>query len=91
MISTIYKKWVKNEEFEVFELGHKLYYQFAKQEAYSAYSRFSNEKEREKLEDLRKIVPNIDENLAEIIFKMLDTEAKRAVVFSELTSFIALS
>ena len=85
------QKTGKNEEFELFELGRKLYYQFAKQEAYSAYSRFSNENEREKLEDLRKIVPNIDENLAEMIFKMLDTEAKRAVVFSELTSFIALS
>jgi len=85
------QKTGKNEEFELFELGRKLYYQFAKQEAYSAYSRFSNENEREKLEDLRKIVPNIDENLAEMIFKMLDTEAKRAVVFSELIFFIALS
>ena len=84
------QKTGKNEEFELFELGRKLYYQFAKHEPYSAYERFSNENEREKLEDLRKIVLNIDENLAEMIFKMLDTQTKRAVVFSELSPFIAL-
>ncbi|WP_457750210.1 ferredoxin--nitrite reductase [Sulfurimonas sp.] len=81
----------KNEEFELFELGRKLYYQFAKAEAYTAYDRFTNENKREKLQDLRKIVPNIDENLASMIFKMLETEDKRAVVFSELLPFISLA
>lgn len=84
------QKTGKNEEFELFELGRKLYYQFAKQEAYSSYHRFSNENEREKLEDLTKVVPNIDKNIAEMIFKMLDAPTKRAVVFSELTSLISL-
>ncbi|WP_457743278.1 ferredoxin--nitrite reductase [Sulfurimonas sp.] len=80
----------KNEEFELFELGRKLYYQLAKVEAYTAYDRFTNENKREKLQDLRKLVPNIDENLATMIFKMLESEEKRAVVFSELTPFISL-
>ena len=80
----------RNEEFEVFELGRKLYYQLAKEEAYTAYNRFTNENKRERLQDLRKLVPNIDDNLATIVFKMLETEEKRAVVFSELTPFISL-
>ncbi|MFK5936821.1 MAG: ferredoxin--nitrite reductase, partial [Sulfurimonas sp.] len=80
----------KNEEFEIFELGRKLYYLLSKQEAYAAYSRFTNENKREKLVPLEKIVVNIDKNLATLIFKMLENEGKRAVVFSELTPFIQL-
>jgi ferredoxin-nitrite reductase len=80
----------KNEEFELFELGRKLYYQLSKQEAYSAYSRFTNENKREKLESIKIIVPDIDKNIATIIDKMLAQEKDRAVVFSELTPFISL-
>lgn len=80
----------KNEEFEIFELGRKLYYQFSKQEAYAAYSRFTNENKREKVEDIKKIVPQIDDNLAELIMKMIKEEDKRAVVFSELSSLVSL-
>ena len=80
----------KNEEFELFELGRKLYYQLAKQEAYTAYSRFTNENKREKLIDLRKIDSSIDENIAQMTYKMLEAEEKRAVVFSELIEFISL-
>ena len=81
----------KNEEFEVFELGRKLYYKFAKQEAYSAYERFSNVNKREKLEDIRKLVPDIDENIAWMLELILHSdENKRAVVFSELIEFIML-
>ncbi len=80
----------KNEEFELFELGRKLYYQLAKEEAYTAYSRFTNKNKREKLLDLRKINPDIDENIAQMTFKMLESEEKRAVVFSELIEFITL-
>ncbi len=84
------QKTGKNEEFELFELGRKLYYQFTKQEPYTAYVRFTNENKREKLIDVRKINPDIDENIANMLFKMLESEEKRAVVFSELTEFIAL-
>jgi ferredoxin-nitrite reductase len=81
----------KNEEFEVFELGRKLYYQFSKQEAYSAYERFTNVNKREKLENIRKIVPNIDENIAQMLELILHSdENKRAVVFSEIIPFIML-
>jgi len=81
----------KNEEFEVFELGRKLYYKLAKQEAYSAYERFTNVNKREKLVDIRKLVPNIDENIAWILELILHSdENKRAVVFSEITDFIML-
>jgi len=80
----------KNEEFEVFELGRKLYYQLSKQEAYSAYDRFSNENKREKLEAISKLVPGIDKNLATLIEKMLSSEQNRAVVFSELIPLIVL-
>ena len=84
------KKTGKNEEFEVFELGRRLYYRLAKQEAYTAYDRFSNENKREKLADIRKLVPNVDENLALIVEQTLGDEQTRAVVFSELGPLIAL-
>jgi len=81
----------KNEEFEVFELGRRLYFQLAKQEAYSAYDRFTNVVKREKLEDIRKLVPGIDENIACMLDLILHSdEQKRAVVFSELMPFIML-
>ncbi|MEN4053423.1 MULTISPECIES: ferredoxin--nitrite reductase [Sulfurimonas] len=81
----------KNEEFEVFELGRKLYYQFAKKEAYSSYERFTNVIKSEKLEDIRKLVPEIDENIAQMLELILHSdERKRAVVFSEIIPFIML-
>ena len=81
----------KLEEFEVFELGRRLYYALSKKEAYSAYDRFTNVLKNEKLENIRDLVPNMDENLAQILEKILDTkEQNRAVVFSELDSFISL-
>ncbi len=81
----------KSEEFEVFELGRKLYYQFTKKEAYSSYERFTNVIKSEKLEDIRKIVPQIDENIAQMLGLILHSdERKRAVVFSEITPFVML-
>jgi ferredoxin-nitrite reductase len=80
----------RNEEFELFELGRKLYYQLSKEEAYSAYARFTNENKREELQSIKKLVPNLDENLAIIIDKMLDKESSRAVVFSELLPYVTL-
>jgi len=85
------QKTGKNEEFELFELGRKLYYHLTKEEAYSAYSRFTNENKREKLIDVRKIKAGIDDNLADMVYKMLQEEEKRALVFSELNEFIALT
>jgi len=81
----------KNEEFEVFELGRKLYYKLAKKEAYSAYERFTNVNKREKLVNIRELVPAIDENIAQMLDLILHTEEnRRAVVFSELLPFITL-
>ena len=81
----------KNEEFEVFELGRKLYYKLSKQEAYSSYERFTNVNKREKLEDIRTLVPTVDENIAQMLDLILHTEEnRRAVVFSELLPFIML-
>jgi len=81
----------KNEEFEVFELGRKLYYQLCKKEPYSAYERFTNVHKREKLEDIRESIPNIDENIAQMLDLILHSDEKRrAVVFSEIMSFIML-
>ena len=81
----------KNEEFEVFELGRKLYYQLSKTEAYTAYERFTNVNKREKLEDIRKLVPGIDENIAQMLDLILHSEEnRRAVVFSEISHFVML-
>jgi len=79
----------KNEEFEVFEFGRKLYYILAKEEPYSSVERFTNVL-KEKPQDIRKSVPDIDENIAVMIHKMIDPdETKRAVVFSELFELVA--
>ncbi|MEA1891415.1 MAG: ferredoxin--nitrite reductase [Campylobacterota bacterium] len=81
----------KNEEFELFELGRRLYYYLSKKEAYSAYERFSNVLKNEKLENIRDLVPHVDENLALLCDSILDSkEDKRAVVFSEVEEFIRL-
>jgi len=80
------------EEFELFELGRKIYFALSKQEPYIAYNRFTNENPREELENISKLVPDIDENLKAMLIKMLDNDInKRAVVFSELATFIELS
>lgn len=81
----------KNEEFEVFDLGRKLYYVLSKQEPYTSYERFTNTLKSEKLQDIRKLVSNIDENIAQVLEKILDSkENSRAVVFSEITPLISL-
>jgi len=85
------KKTGKNEDFEIFELGRKLYYQLTKQEAYPAYSRFTNENKRDKLMNPQKINKDIDAKISDMLVKMLDEETKRAVVFSELNEFVGLS
>ena len=84
------QKTCKTEEFEIFELGRRLYYQLTKKEPYSAYSRFTNENPRELLLPITEFASNVDENLQSMIIKMLDSEKTRAVVFSELTPFISL-
>ncbi len=78
----------KNEEFEIFELGRKLYFQLFKEEAYSAYNRFSNDNPRESLPDLLK--HNLDSNLRSLLELMIGNE-RRATVFSELSEYIRFS
>lgn len=81
----------KNEEFEVFTLGRKLYYQLTGSEPYSAYDRFTNVLKNQKLKNIYEILPFIDENIAMMLEKILDTkERNRAVVFSEIIHFISL-
>lgn len=81
----------KNEEFEVFDLGRKLYYQLVKQEAYSSYERFTNVIKSESLQDIRALVEGVDENIALMLESILHTqEERRAVVFSEIIPFIMM-
>ncbi len=80
----------KNEEFEIFEFGRKLYYQLSKETPFTAYRGFTNKNKKEKAKDIRMLVPKIDENLALLISGTLESEDKRAGSFSELLSHIAL-
>jgi len=81
----------KNEEFELFEMGRRFYYTLSKKEPYSAYDRFTNSLKKEKLENIRDLVPNVDENIAVMLDKVLDTkEENRAEVFSEIIPLIEL-
>ncbi len=84
-------KTSKNEEFEVFELGRKLYYKLSNKEPYSSYERYTNVLKSEKLEDIHALVPNCDDNIASMLESILNSdEKKRAVVFSEITSLIEI-
>jgi len=81
----------KNEEFEVFEFGRRLYYQLSKKEPYSSYERFTNTLKSEKLQNIRTLVSGVDENIAQMLDIILHSdERKRAVVFSEITPFIMM-
>ena len=81
----------KNEEFEVFELGRKLYYQLTKTEPYSSYTHFAPTNKREKPVDIRKLVPAVDEAIARMVEYMIHpNERLRAVVFSEIMPYILL-
>jgi ferredoxin-nitrite reductase len=80
----------RHEEFELFDLGRKLYHKLMEEEAYSAYEGYAPAV-KEKLKPLQKSRPGIDETIAELIYKMIHPEKeKRAVVFSELISEVLL-
>lgn len=79
-----------NEEFEIFEFGRKLYYLLMEEEAYTDYGYFTPPA-RARLKPLIHSEKELDENLAAMIYKMIDpVEESRAKVFSELQSFISL-
>ena len=81
----------KNEEFEVFEFGRKLYYKLTKEEPFSAVDRFTNVLKNEKPQDVRKILHDVDESLALVLDQIVMKEQeKRAVVFSELMQYFLL-
>jgi len=78
----------KHESFELFDLGRTLYHKLMEEEAYSIYDGYAPG-EREKLKPLQKTRTDIDETLADIIYKMIHpNKDERAVVFSELQSLI---
>ena len=84
-------KTARNEEFEIFEFGRKLYYIITQVEPYVEVERFTNANKREKPQNIRKLVPGIDENIAMLIERCIEPdEQKRAQVFSELIEYIAL-
>ncbi len=74
----------KHEAFEIFELGRTLYHKLMEEEAYLTYEGYAPGN-REKLKALQKNKPDIDETLANVIYKMIHpNKEERAVVFSEL-------
>ena len=81
----------KHEEFELFDLGRKLYLCLMGEEAYRAYEAYAPA-QKEKLKPLQLSRPDIDETVANVIYKMIHPEKeKRAVVFSELISEVLYS
>ncbi len=80
----------KFEQFEIFDFGRKLYYQLLEKEAYQSYDMFKPTL-KSKLELPHKTDASIDENLSEMIYKMIHPdESKRAEVFTELNDYIAI-
>ena len=80
----------KFEQFELFDFGRKLYYKLLEKEAYQSYDMFKPTL-KSKLELPHKTDASIDENLSEMIYKMIHPdENKRAEVFTELNDYIAI-
>ncbi len=74
----------RQEEFELFDLGRKLYVALFETEPYSAYEVYMPAS-KEKLQPLEKQDPNIDPVLSSVIYKMLHpNKEERALVFSEI-------
>ncbi len=86
---SLHVKSGKEEMFEVFELGRKLYHALIGSEAYSAYNSFSPAI-KEVFQAPKKIDSSIDENLSEIVNKMLTTTESKAETFSELENYIKI-
>ena len=80
----------KIEEFELFELGRTLYHALTGEEAYPKAERFAPGA-RESIKPPVKVKPGIDENLSELVFRMLDPNPMtRAQVCSELEGLISI-
>ena len=80
----------KIEEFELFELGRTLYHAITGEEAYPNAERFAPGP-RESVKPPAKVKPGIDENLSELVFRMLDPNPMtRAQVCSELEGLIGI-
>lgn len=80
----------RNEQFELFDFGCKIYKKLTGTTAYPMQTNFMPG-DREKIEKPSKLNPNIDENLEAMLLKMLDPNPMtRAKVFTEINDFIAL-
>jgi len=80
----------KVEEYEIFNLGRKIYFKYTNHTPFKEYQGLTNKNPNEKIEPLNKLVTNLDENINTIVSKTLDIQDKRALVFSELLEYIAL-
>ena len=79
----------KVEEYEVFNLGRKLYFKLTNHSAFKEYKGLTNKNPNDKIIPLNKMVDNVDENLSSLVSKTLDIQDKRALVFSELLDIIS--
>ncbi len=78
----------KNENFEIFELGMKLYKEVMGRKAYDLTEDFRPVFPK-KLDEISIKNSNLDENFAKMINMMLK-EKNRAIVFSELKNFVQM-
>ncbi len=80
----------KIEHFEVFEAARRLYHQLLGHEPYSSIS-FFEQLGKDKLQEPIKTDASIDENISDMLFKMLNHDKNsRALVFSELDEFLRI-
>ena len=80
----------KVEEYEVFNLGRKLYFKLTNHSAFKEYRGLTSKNENEKIEPLSKVIENIDENINNLVSSMLNIQSKRATVFSQLLENIEI-
>ncbi len=81
----------KIEEFEIFDLGRRLYCLLMDKEAYSSYTHFEPTI-KEELKMPHEVDSEIDQNLSEVVYAMIHPdEQKRAVVFTEFEALLHLN
>ncbi len=85
----LHVKSAKEERYEIFDIGRKLYMALTREKPYSAYDGFTPTF-KEKLQYPKSINPDIDENLSTMTYKMLVMSDERAEAFSELIEYIEL-
>ncbi|MEA3522558.1 MAG: ferredoxin--nitrite reductase [Campylobacterota bacterium] len=82
---SLHVKSAKEEKYELFDWGRKLYFELLGSKPYTAYDGFAPA-----FKEVLQVPKTIDENLSQMLYKMLSTTQDKAEAFSEIEALISL-